>query len=75
MDWININDKQPEKYQEIIICSNQGHVKSALHMGDGKFNTFLQVAYWMPYPKAPDGLNENPVEPIKKKRGRKPKNG
>lgn len=45
MDWININDKWPEKYQDVIICTNEGIVKSALHMGNAKFNTYLQVVY------------------------------
>ena len=70
MDWININDRWPEKYQDVIICSNEGIVKPALHMGNGKFNTYIQVVYWMPYPKAPDNLKHIDVDEPKKKRGR-----
>lgn len=69
MDWININDKKPEPYQEVLVCSTEGHVKSAIYMG-GKWNTFLEVAYWMPMPAPPDGLSVVPIEAPKKKRGR-----
>lgn len=75
MDWININDKWPEKYQDVIICSNEGVVKQALHMGSAKFSTHLQVVYWMPMPEAPKiETVEIKEEPVKKKRGR-PKKG
>jgi hypothetical protein len=77
MEWINIQDKQPDKFSEIIICTNEGRVKSAIYMGNGKFNTFVPVAYWMPFPEPPkptktseDKKEEMPVEPVKKKRGR-----
>lgn len=69
MEWININDRWPEKYQEVIICTNEGIVKSSLHMGNAKFSTYLQVAYWMPYPDAPKMENSN-AEASKKRRGR-----
>lgn len=69
MEWININDRWPEKYQEVIICTNEGIVKSSLHMGNAKFSTYLQVAYWMPYPDAPKMGNSNAEVP-KKRRGR-----
>ena len=74
-DWININDKWPEKYQEVIICTNEGIVKSSLHMGNAKFSTYLQVAYWMPMPEAPKIESQEMIEETqpKKKRGR-PKN-
>ena len=76
MDWINIKDKQPELYKEVIICSNDGRVKSAICVGNNKWNTFLEVAYWMPFPEAPNGLSVEVVEqPVKKKRGRPKKNG
>ena len=75
MGWININDKWPEKYQDVIICTNEGIVKSALHMGNAKFNTYLQVVYWMPMPEAPKfEVEEIEDKPEKKKRGR-PKKG
>ena len=68
MDWININDKWPEKYQDVIICTNEGIVKPSLHMGNAKFTTYMQVAYWMPMPEAPkiEKIEETP----KKRRGR-----
>lgn len=69
MEWINIKDKLPAPYQEVIICSTDGHVKSAIYMG-GKWNTFLEVAYWMLMPELPDELSVVPAEVIKKKRGR-----
>lgn len=71
MDWININERLPDKYQEVIICSDNGIVKSALHMGNAKFSTYLQVAYWMPMPEAPNV--ENPNKEVQKKRNGKPK--
>jgi hypothetical protein len=73
MNWINIKDQQPKLFQEVIICSNFGNVKSAIYMGNGKWNTFVEVAYWQPFPNPPETLNETkeaPVDPIKKKRGR-----
>lgn len=70
MDWISIKDKQPEPYQEVIIASNEGRVKSAIYIGAGKWNTFLEIAYWMPMPKLPNGLSVVSVETPKKKRGR-----
>lgn len=70
MDWININDKQPSPYQEVIICSDEGRVKSAIYMKDGKWSTFVKVIYWMPMPEAPDMESKDPVEAPKNKRGR-----
>ena len=71
MDWININDKWPEKYQDVIICTNEGIVKSAIHMGNAKFNTYLQVVYCMPMSEAPKfEVEEIEDKPEKKKRGR-----
>ena len=78
MDWINVNEQSPAPYQEVIICSNERRVKAATYLGDGKYNTFLQVVYWQPMPMPPEILNEvndAPVEPVKKKRGRPKKNG
>lgn len=74
MDWINIKDQLPKQYEEVIIASNEGRVRAAIYMGNGKWNTFLPVAYWMPYPSAPTEsvqTAEAPaVEAPKKKRGR-----
>lgn len=75
MDWININDKWPEKYQDVIICSNTGVVKSAMYLGNKKFATYLKVVYWMNMPEAPKiETVEIEDKPVKKKRGR-PKKG
>lgn len=72
MDWINAKTQLPEKYQEVIICSDEGRVKSAIHLGDGKYNTFLNVAYWQPFPEAPENIEDVEVG-VPKKRGRKKK--
>lgn len=71
MDWNNAKTQPPEKYQEVIICSDEGKVKSAIYLGDGKYNTFLNVVCWQPMPKAPENIEGAEAEP--KKRGRKKK--
>ena len=71
MNWINAKTQPPERYQEVIICSDEGKVKSAIYLGDGKYNTFLNVVYWQPMPEAPDDIESDTAEP--KKRGRKKK--
>ena len=71
MNWINAKTQPPEKYQQIIICSDEGKVKSAIYLGDGKYNTFLNVVYWQPLPEAPENIENDKVEPVK--RGRKKK--
>ncbi len=75
MDWINVKDKLPGQYQEVIIATDDGRVKSAMYMSNGKWNTFLNVTYWMEYPAAPEIIVETKVEeePAKKRRGRKKK--
>ena len=70
MDWINVNEQPPAPYQEVIICSNEKRVKAATYLGDGKYNTFLQVAYWQPMPTPPEELKVEEVEAPKKRRGR-----
>ena len=70
MDWININDRYPEKYQEVLIASDDGRVKTAIYMGNGKWSTYLPIVCWAPFPAPPDGLVEIPIEAPKKKRGR-----
>lgn len=72
MDWINVKDKSPDKYQKVIVALDDGKVKSAMYMDNGKWATFMNVIYWMPYPKAPE-INVSSNEPVKKKRGRKKK--
>lgn len=71
MDWINVKTQPPKKYQEVIICSDEGKVKSAIYLGDGKYNTFLNVVYWQSMPEAPENIENDKVEPVK--RGRKKK--
>ena len=72
MNWININEKLPSQFEEVIIATNTGNVKSAKYLGDGKFTTYLTVTHWMPMPEAPskDVDDDTVVEPIKKRRGR-----
>ena len=72
MDWIDINDKLPIKYEEVIVCSRDCTVKSAVYLDNGKWTTYLPVTHWMPYPEPPEQLpsDEPVVEPVKKKRGR-----
>lgn len=75
MDWISVKDKLPDKYCEVIIASDDGAVKSAVYMSNGKWNTFLNVTHWMEYPEAPEVDFETEVEEssVKKRRGRKRK--
>ena len=72
MEWISIKDKTPELYKEYIICSNEGYVKTAVYIGDGKWSTYTPVAYWMPMPAPSVKASENTTleEPVKKRRGR-----
>ena len=74
MDWISVKDRMPDKYCEVIIASDDGAVKSAVYMSNGKWNTFLNVTHWMEYPEAPECYDVVDVEeePIKR-RGRKKK--
>jgi len=74
MEWINVKTEQPQKYQNVIICSNDGKVKSAIYLGDNKYNTYFNVVYWQPFPEAPEDIETDDAEPVKK-RGRKKKNG
>ena len=71
--WINAKTDPPADYKEVIICSDDRKVKSAIYLGNGKWNTFLNVVYWQPFPNPPETSNETketPVELVKKKRGR-----
>ena len=73
MDWINVKDRLPDKYCEVIIASDDGTVKSAVYMSNGKWNTFLNVTHWMEYPDAPEVDSVVDTEEQIKKRGRKKK--
>ena len=80
MEWNYLSDnKYPDKFEEVIICSNLGKVKSAIYMGNKKWNTFFDVVCWTPFPEAPTqvvGVNSASIkEPEQKKRGRPKKNG
>lgn len=74
MEWIKISEKEPMKYEEVIICSDTGIVKSATYMGNLKWTTYNQVVFWMPMPDAPNDFDEKEETPVveqpKKKRGR-----
>lgn len=73
MDWISVKDRLPDKFHEVIIATDDGKVKSAMYMYDGKWNTFLNVTHWMEYPEAPEvDIVDIEKEPVKK-RGRKKK--
>ena len=72
MDWISVKDRLPNNFNEVIVATDDGRVKSAVYMSNGKWNTFLNITHWMEYPEAPevdvvDGTEEEPI----KKRGRK----
>ena len=76
MDWTSVKEKLPDVHKEVIVATNEGRVKSAIYMGNGKWNTFLSVTHWMLYP-TPPSVTANvvvdastPVEAPKKKRGR-----
>ena len=68
MDWINAKEQPPKPYQDIIICSDEGKVKPATYLGNGKYNTFLNVEWWQPYPAPPKTIETETEAP--KKRGR-----
>jgi hypothetical protein len=74
MEWIKLSDKEPEKYEEVIVCTDMGSVKSAKYMGGLKWSTYSQVIMWMPMPYAPNEITEKEEETVveqpKKKRGR-----
>ena len=71
-NWIHISNP-PEKFEEVIICSDEGKRKSAIYMGDGKWTTFLKVEWWQPFPAAPKRENVTTETEAPKKRGRKKK--
>lgn len=73
MDWISVKDRLPNNFNEVIVATDDGIVKSAMYMSNGKWNTFLNITHWMEYPEAPevDAVDEED-EPIKR-RGRKKK--
>ena len=72
-NWIHINEQSPDKYQEVIICSDEDRVKSAMYLGNGKWSTYLTVEYWQPFPEAPKRENVTTETEAPKKRGRKKK--
>lgn len=77
MEWNYISDnKYPDQFEEVIICSNLGRVKAATYMGNHKFNTFFDVVCWTSFPEAPikSDINTSEVKMAQKKRGRPKKN-
>lgn len=73
MDWISVKDRLPDKYCEVIVATDDGTVKSAVYLPNGKWNTFLNITHWMEFPDAPEMVVETEVEEeqAKKRRGRK----
>ena len=72
MEWINAKEQPPKPYQEIMICSDEGKVKPATYLGNGKYNTFLNVEWWQEYPAPPATIVNETTAP--KNRGRPRKN-
>ena len=74
MEWFKLSEKEPEKYEDVIICTDTGSVKSAKYMGGLKWSTYSNIVFWMPMPNAPKGLTKEEEAPVveqpKKKRGR-----
>ena len=73
MEWIDIKTNPPPIYKEVIVCSDEGIVKSAIYVGNNKWNTFLNVVFWQHFPEAPEDLNKDDATTTVKKRGRKKK--
>ena len=77
MEWFKVSEQEPKQFQEVIVCLNDGCVKSATYVGEHKWTTYRTVVLWSYLPETPWGLlneNENTTEePQKKKRGRKKK--
>ena len=75
MEWIKVGDKEPDKYQNVLICTDDEIVKAVTYMGAGKWSTYCKVIGWMPYPEpmkvAPEESSVAVEQP--KKRGRKKK--
>jgi hypothetical protein len=73
MDWISVKDRLPNNFNEVIVATDDGRVKSAVYMSNGKWNTFLNITHWMEYPEAPEIDVEIEVEEeqAKKRCGRK----
>ena len=74
-DWIKPSDKEPDKYQDVLICTEDLKVKAVMYMGAGKWSTYCKVIGWMPFPepmkKVPEESKDVVAQP--KKRGRKKK--
>lgn len=75
MEWIKVGDKEPDKYQNVLICTDDEIVKAVTYMGAGKWSTYCKVIGWMPYPAPmkvePEESKSATEQP--KKRGRKKK--
>lgn len=74
MEWKKITEEEPQKFEEVIICSDTGKVKPATYFGGYKWSTYLQVVLWTPMPEAPAEIGKH-NKPEQKKRGRKKANG
>lgn len=54
MEWINAEKNSPKKYNDYLICSEDGIIEKALYINDKWYNACGgMVKYWMPLPKPP----------------------
>lgn len=58
MEWIKVSEKEPDKYEEVIICTETGVVKSATYMGVSKWTTYNKVVFLDANAKSPEGSCE-----------------
>ena len=75
MEWIKVTDKEPDKYQDVLVCTEDFKVKAVMYMGAGKWSTYCKIIGWMPFPEpmkeVPEESKDAAVQP--KRRGRKKK--
>lgn len=58
MEWIDVNERLPEKAKFVIIHKHNGHVFGAYYNADsmfmyGEIDQTDQVTHWMPLPSPP----------------------
>ena len=74
MEWNYISDnKYPKQYEEVIVCSRLGKVKTAIYLGNNKWSTFYDIVCWMGFPESPIEVNKEDMQVVPavvKKRGR-----
>lgn len=74
--WKRFPEEEPDKYEEVNICTDDGKVKSATYIGNYKWNTYCKVVLWQPLPEVPIELLKKmeidlPKSEPKLKRGRR----